>query len=393
MPKPPIDRSPDLRRLWDEGYALDVRSNFLLIDQVPYVDQSAQVRRGTLVSTLNLAGERTETPETHVVSFIGEFPCDEHGNTIEGLRHQGPSQLAPELAVSFSFSAKPAHGYTDYYEKITAYVAILEHPAQAIDPNASARVYPPPQPTSEADDRPFQYRDTLTSRAEIGVATGKLRLARVVIVGIGGTGSYVLDLISKTPIKEIDLYDGDVMLTHNAFRCPGAASLAELEERPKKVDYLREKYTAMHRGIIAHPYDLDASNVGELAGADFAFLCTDVGPARAEIVAELERQDISFIDVGMGLEERDGALAGIVRVTASTPVRREHFRSRAPIAPATAVADEYDKNIQIADLNALNAALAVIKFKKLMGFYRDYVNSHDLSYTVDSEMLLAEERP
>jgi hypothetical protein len=33
--------------------------------------------------------------------------------------------------------------------------------------------------------------------------------------------------------------------------------------------------------------------------------------------------------------------------------------------------NEYNRNIQIADLNALNAALAVIKWKKLFGFYRD----------------------
>ena len=32
--------------------------------------------------------------------------------------------------------------------------------------------------------------------------------------------------------------------------------------------------------------------------------------------------------------------------------------------------DDYNRNIQIADLNALNAAFAVIKWKKLFGFYR-----------------------
>lgn len=35
------------------------------------------------------------------------------------------------------------------------------------------------------------------------------------------------------------------------------------------------------------------------------------------------------------------------------------------------VNDDYDYNIQIADLNALNAALTVIKWKKLWGFYLD----------------------
>jgi hypothetical protein len=33
-------------------------------------------------------------------------------------------------------------------------------------------------------------------------------------------------------------------------------------------------------------------------------------------------------------------------------------------------ANEYHTNIQIAELNALNASLAVIKYKQLRGFYR-----------------------
>ena len=391
MSQRPVDLSPDLGRLREEGFDLEVRGGYLLVYQVPYVNGAQQVKLGTLISTLNLAGERTEPPETHVVHFIGEYPCDRHGTEIEALRHQEAGQLAPDLAVDFSFSCKPRAGYPNYYEKMTSYVAILEHPAQAIDPSATARIYPPPHATTEDEDTPFQYRDTATSRAQIGPATAKLELSRVTIAGVGGSGSYVLDLVSKTPVKEIHIYDRDVLLSHNAFRSPGAASLAELEQRPKKVEYLREKYTAIHTGIVAHPYDLDASTVDELAGSDFVFVCVDVGPAKAQIVEALERLDIPFIDVGMGINEHDDTLGGILRVTCSTPGRREHFRRRAPLVPTGAVADEYDRNIQIVDLNALNAALAVVKWKKLLGFYRDYSHAHDLSYTIDSDMLLAEE--
>jgi hypothetical protein len=37
---------------------------------------------------------------------------------------------------------------------------------------------------------------------------------------------------------------------------------------------------------------------------------------------------------------------------------------------------DYDGNIQIAELNSLNAALAVIKWKKLCGFYNDRKAEH-----------------
>ena len=69
---------------------------------------------------------------------------------------------------------------------------------------------------------------------------------RVAIVGLGGTGSYVLDFVAKTPVQEIHLFDGDEFLTHNAFRAPGAASLEALRRKPKKVDYLAAIYSNMH---------------------------------------------------------------------------------------------------------------------------------------------------
>jgi hypothetical protein len=385
-----INRSPDLFRLRDEGYALEIRSNHLLLHQVPYVNQNREVRRGTLVSTLNLAGESTAAPETHVASFIGEYPCDQNGVEIEALRHSGASQLAEDITVNFSFSNKPPSGYVDYHAKMTGYAAILENYAKALDPNATAQTYPP-YATDEDDDTPFQYMETASSLAGIGAFNQKLELSRVAIIGTGGSGSYVLDFVAKTPVKEIHLYDKDTLLTHNAFRAPGAASLQELEVQPKKVDYLCEKYTNMHRGVIAHPYDLDESNVQELEGTDFAFLCMDAGPAKAHIVEKLEELNISFIDVGMGIDMSDHGLGGILRATTSTPRRRDHFRKRAPMA-GTSAGNEYDRNIQIAELNALNAALAVVKWKKLYGFYRDYEDAHNTTYTIDSDMLLSEDK-
>ena len=47
----------------------------------------------------------------------------------------------------------------------------------------------------------------------------------------------------------------------------------------------------------------------------------------------------------------------------------------------------YARNIQVADLNALNAALAVIKFKKHFGFYCDLENEHFCTYTLDGNVI------
>jgi len=79
----------------------------------------------------------------------------------------------------------------------------------------------------------------------------------------------------------------------------------------------------------------------------------------------------------------------ILRVTTITPQKRAHVweKDRIPFSDGDGN-DEYFRNIQIADLNALNAALAVIKWKKLFGFYRDLEHDHFSTYTIDGNTLV-----
>ena len=220
----------------------------------------------------------------------------------------------------------------------------------------------------------------------IGRLTDRLAEEKIAIVGLGGTGSYVLDLVAKTPVREIRLFDGDEFLQHNAFRSPGAPSIEELRDAPMKVNYLKDIYSRMHRNIIVQPVAIDTNNVNLLTGITFAFICMDGNEAKRLVFEKLEELDVSFVDAGMGLCMEDDSLGGILRVTTSTPTRRDHVRNR--ISFASEEDDLYTTNIQVADLNALNATLAVIKWKKIRGFYRDYEDEHHSTYTIDGNMLL-----
>ena len=122
---------------------------------------------------------------------------------------------------------------------------------------------------------------------------------------------------------------------------------------------------------------------------EFVFLCLDEGYAKRAIVQTLLEWKVPFIDVGMGVERTDEMLAGMLRVTAVTAANYDHV-VQIPYTEADAN-DEYSKGIQIADLNALNAALAVIKWKKLCGFYRDLRVEHSMTYTIDGNMLTNDE--
>jgi hypothetical protein len=274
---------------------------------------------------------------------------------------------------------------------MTTYAAILSGPAQIIDPKVDARTYPIIEPTE--DESVFNYIDTASSRAEINLVTKKLALNKVAIVGLGGTGSYVLDLVTKTPVKEIHLFDGDIFLQHNAFRSPGAPSGAELGEKLYKTNYFKRLYSKMHRGIITHETFIDASNVDMLNNMDFVFLCIDSGAEKRIIVKNLEDFDIPFVDVGMGIYMAGDSLGGIIRVTTSKAGARNHVWDKQRIPFSTDNHNnEYNRNIQIADLNALNGALAVIKWKKLFGFYHDFDHEHFSTYTLDGNALMNEDK-
>jgi hypothetical protein len=306
-----------------------------------------------------------------------------------------PRQLAPGLSVNLRFSSKPMPDgrYRDYYDQFLAYISIISHEAQALDASVTAATFEAVETTEE--DSVFRYLDTASSRAGIRMASAKLEVGSLAIVGLGGTGSYVLDLVAKTPARQIHIFDGDTLLNHNAFRAPGAVSLDDLRARPLKVDHLAAIYDRLHRHVITHPYYLGEANAHELAEMDFVFLCMDSGPAKRYLIEALESAGVPFIDVGTGLDEHDASIGGIVRVTTSTPAQRDHVRDnqRITFADPDDEVNEYARNIQVADLNALNACLAVIRWKKLVGFYRDLEQEHNTLYTVDGNHLLNEDQP
>lgn len=389
MSTEPLSLSEDLKKLVDEGYFVQIKGGFLLVRDVPYVNSQRQTKRGTLISSLSMAGNVTMTPDTHVVYFDGEFPCKADGTPISNIsKSSSDFILGHGVVAKHDFSSKPEGGYANYYDKMTTYIAILAGPARIIEPDANARTFRTPD---EEEDSMFNYIDTASGRVGIGALNDRLASDSVAIIGLGGTGGYILDFVAKTPVAEIRLFDGDEFLQHNAFRAPGAPSIEQLRRADKKVAYFRDIYSKMHNGITAIEQNLTLDNLQLLDGITFAFLSMDSGKLKEAIVAKLETLGASFIDVGMGMSAEDLNLTGQLRVTTSTPENRQVFRSKVPMA-SQADDDLYATNIQVADLNCLNAVLAVIKWKKLRGFYYDFEQELHSSYTVDGNTLYNEER-
>ena len=378
-----ISHSPDLKRLVDEGYHVEVVANVLVVRDVPYVGSDKTIRYGNLVSELDLAGDVTKPPSNHVAYFCGDHPCNEHGQQIQTIIHtSNRKDFGGGIVAQHSFSKKPVgkRGYDNYHHKMTTYFAIVASPALKIDPDAARATFPCVE--TEETNGPFEYLDTAASRAETTGLMETLSLSRVAIVGLGGTGSYILDQVSKTPVGEIHIFDGDIYSQHNAFRSPGAAGKSVVAAEPLKVDYFAEIYSKMKRGIIPHSEYIDDRNLELLADMDFVFLCIDNGEVKKPIIGWLEQSSIRFIDTGMGIEWAGDQLHGLVRVTGSTPENRGDIVRKHRVSFANSHDNLYSQNIQLADLNMLNAALAIIMWKQMMGFYLESETKRHLLFSL-----------
>jgi hypothetical protein len=401
MSHPLIARNDDLRRLRNEGYEIEVSGGHVLV-HVPYVDETATVRIGTLACayTEQQPGVLAR-PQDHTALWVGTPPCQRNGGMMVGIKASDVStQIRPGLVATIHLSNKPRvdgggqYIEPNYYEKFKRYIGIVCPPAESLDPTVRAATNRTIPVTD--DDAPFIYTDTASSRAGINAVSEKLKPLTIGIIGLGGTGAYVLDFVAKTPVKEIRLFDDDPFYSHNAFRAPGAASLSDLEAKPSKVGYYAAMYGKMHKHIKQYQTRIEAATLQLLDGADFVFICVDNGESRRVIMEHLVGRGTPFVDVGIGvnLVKEETSLVGTIRVTTASQAKCDHVLGgkRVPLV-APAPDDDYRRNIQIADLNALNAVLAVIRWKKLFGVYRDGEREHHSTYTVDCNLLTSDEQP
>ena len=89
----------------------------------------------------------------------------------------------------------------------------------------------------------------------------------------------------------------------------------------------------------------------------------------------------------MGADQSGSSLGAIIRTTRILPGVVDQAWIDENIDFTSIEDDEYDQNIQIAELNMLNAAHAVIAWKMHIGFYRDFRQDIESEYTLDGNMI------
>lgn len=213
-----IVHNKDLKQLIDEGYEIEVKGGYLITHHIPYVNKSKDIKYGKLIVALNINNDTVTYQKhcsKHVVNFMGEYPCNQDGTEISAIRLSSPNtQLFDDIVMNFTFSNKPQNDYSDYYEQMVRYIEIISAPAISLDKNVTAKTF---KIINNEESSIFQYTDSNTTRANIWNVNNKLSNQKIAIIGLGGTGSYVLDLVAKTPVSEIHLYDDDSFVSIMLF--------------------------------------------------------------------------------------------------------------------------------------------------------------------------------
>jgi len=376
-----VSLNSDLKLLVDKGYAVAIDStNHLVIRDIPYLDSKGEMRIGAIVAKLKFIDNERFEQQDHQIYFAGEMPYGLNGNSLPNLGGGACSiklsQMCGDVVVQRSFSNKPkaAGKYIDHYHKIESYVAMISGPAISKF-NANPYTF---RVCDEAPEDPiFKFRDTLTSRSDLGDLSEKFADEVVAIIGLGGTGGYILDFMVKVPVKEIRGYDHDFYHVHNAYRSPGR--LEEDELGLSKAEVYQYRYQNFRNGLSIKNACIDGASRDELAGATFVFVSIDNGDARREIFDLLIDLKIPFIDTGLGLKRSsDGSLSGMLRATFFPVDTAEKVREKKYANESEDPDNLYKSNIQISELNAMNACFAVLQFKQLKGFFcsgGDFLNT------------------
>ena len=241
------NHNEDLKSLLEKGYAITEDHGYLVVRDIPYLDISGNCQTGAIVTLISDIDGKRVKPHDHQVFFAGAHPCHMDATAISGLGG-GPAPLAlpssPDVVVQRSFSNKiqveggGMRDYHDFFEKIEHYVRIISGPAME---KCGATPYTFRLVEEAPTTSVFNFRDTLTSRAQIVDLSSKFTDDVVAVIGLGGTGSYVLDFLVKTPVKEIRGFDFDDFHVHTAYRSPGRLA-PDAELGKKKADVYKSRY-------------------------------------------------------------------------------------------------------------------------------------------------------
>lgn len=169
-----------------------------------------------------------------------------------------------------------------------------------------------PLPDPQAMDADLDDRQILA----LGDLNARLRTLDVAVVGVGGLGSPLAEILVRLGVRGLTIIDPDHLDTQSNLRRVFGAKSSQLAGHPYKVDVVAEHCggIGLPTNIIAIPGDVRREDVfPHLLDADVVFSATDSQSSRAVMNAASYAFHLPVIDCGCRISRREpGGLAGLL---------------------------------------------------------------------------------
>ena len=355
------------------GWQIEVSKNRISLSDVPYRKKTGdggrcQISVDTQDDGLTMKAPEREGTARHAASLTGVSGGRAYEANGESVGNVLWTDETNECVISI---LPDAGGYVNAWHALFVYVTRV---AGAVG-----------EAEREQVERFFEFEIEGEDSMDMRTWRDRARGQKIGIVGLGGVGLWILDLMSKTYVSEIEIWDGDEIEGRNLLRAPGWASQDAIGRN--KAEYFGEHYQRFRKGISIHPEywqpDEHANVFDELG---FVFIAVDKADVRTALCETLEQRRIPFIDVGMGVELHQERVRGSCQVFFSG---EDPGRWRVGIPTAEGVGGEkayYD--LQLSDLGALNAALAVGMWRRHIAQYEKEDKDWLIRYLIEKNDLL-----
>ena len=354
------------------GWTIELGQNRISVRGVPYRKKDGEAGTCQVLVETQDDGQTMKAPEngsgaSHAAVLIGVSQGHAYQATGEAVGNVLWTDNANQCVISIK---RDEGEYVNAWHALFVYTATIAGEVGLEDRDQVERV--------------FKFEIEGEDSREMKAWRNRARGQRVAIVGLGGVGLWILDLMSKTYVKEIRIWDGDVIEGRNLLRAPGWAGQDAIGKN--KAQYFGEHYQRMREGISIHAeYWQPDDHSDVLRDLDFVFVAIDKEATRTALCSSLEELGIPFIDVGMGIELRKGQVRGSCQVffSGEDPGR---WRIGIPTVEGAGEEDYYD--LQLADMGGLNAALAVGTWRRHIGQYEAEEKDWLIRYLMESSDLI-----
>src|SRR5215213_173551 len=147
-----------------------------------------------------------------------------------------------------------------------------------------------------------------------------LRKLHIGVVGLGGTGSPVVEELARLGVGKISTFDGDSLEYSNVTRVYGSSTSDEGKNKAQ-ISAAHVKHIGMGTVVCTYPRHItDEGTAKRLRECDIIFGCTDKQAPRGILVQLALRYLIPVFDMGVKIDAPDQVIRGIDgRVTTIMP--------------------------------------------------------------------------